>query len=136
MGHAMKEHFSKEKKTGKEKWFLMTELIISGILRIVRYMVMVSTDGTMVNIIKVNGNRIECVDRDWLFGLMEESTRVIIKMIRKMVTVFLHGMKKDTMRGIGKMENNMEQEDIAWVINKGDRDFGKMGKELNGLIEN
>lgn len=53
-----------------------------------------------------------------------------------MVTVFLHGMKKDTMRGIGKMENNMEQEDIAWVINKGDRDFGKMGKELNGLIEN
>jgi hypothetical protein len=37
-------------------------------------------------------------------------------------------------RVIGRMENNTERDCIRDIIKKKEKDFGKMEKELNGLV--
>ena len=47
-----------------------------------------------------------------MFGRMEEDMKVTIKMIRKMVTVYIYGLMEENTKENGKMANNMEKVNI------------------------
>jgi hypothetical protein len=80
------------------------------------------------------GKIIKWMEKAFLLGLMGEDMKANIKRIKKMDMGCLNGMRGKNIKEIGKMENNMER-DIYTVlkINLGEKAYGKMEKELNGL---
>lgn len=88
----------------------------------------------MVDVIKVNGLIITW--KAWVFtlGKTEEDTRENTKMIKSMGMVFTLGQIKDNIRVGGSKENNMALVHIQYLIKNLKTDYGKMEKELNGLM--
>lgn len=55
-------------------------------------------------------------------------------MIKNMEKVYLVGEMVNNMRVNGLMENSMEKDLLFYLLEKERKEFGKMVKELNGLI--
>ena len=99
----------------------------------IKYMERVNILGRMGEFMKDSGVLIGCMEKECLLGRMEGNTWDIIFRIKNMVLELLLSRMGGLMREIGKMENNMEKDYIQRKVLL-DRGYGKMVKELNGLI--
>ena len=76
----------------------------------------------------------------YLLGLMEESIKENIKMIKNVVMVFLNGkyflklgLMEENIKVAGKTENSMEKVNfITFHLEYGEKASGMMEKELDG----
>jgi hypothetical protein len=84
------------------------EVLIPDNFQIMKYQVLENMSGQMVKCMKVNGTRIRCMDKDYLFGEMENATRDNSPMTKEKVEEPSYGRMAASMRVIGKMGNNME----------------------------
>jgi len=70
---------------------------------------------------------------EFSLGLMEEDTKVIMLMIKRKVMVFSTGQMVENMKEDGKMVNNMESEHILVLVEKPNKENGKMERDFNGF---
>lgn len=59
---------------------------------------------------KDTGNKIICMVKDFINGLMVVNMKEIILKTKRMVLVFIHIQTAELIKVNGKMENNMEKE--------------------------
>lgn len=73
-----------------------------------------NTYGIRTEVTKETGNITVCMEKVNWCGLMEEVMTVNMNMIRNTDTVHSHGQMGENTVDIGKMENNMAEENIIW----------------------
>lgn len=56
----------------------------------------------------VNGKITQCMEKEYINGMMEENIKANIKMIRNMGKVYFIGQMEVNSKETGKMENKME----------------------------
>ena len=66
---------------------------------------------------------------------MAENMMENINTIKSMAMVFIIGKMVENMKVIGKWENNMEEENIFYQMELVNKESGKMGNVLDGLIK-
>ncbi len=74
--------------------------------------------GFKIEIIKAIGNIIVCMEKEKLHGLMEGVIKDNINMIKSMVLVHFSGRMAENILDIGKMENNMGEDNIIFQMAK------------------
>lgn len=89
-------------------------------------------NGQMDDLIQEIGFKIKCMAKVCLLGLMAEFTKANMYMIKNRDMVFSHGQMGEPIKGIGKMENNMEKAAIKEVKMKKNEVNGMREEELNG----
>lgn len=102
----------------------------------IKYLVSVYIHGKTAGAMKENG--LKTIWKVWesTFGTMAENMKANIRMIKSMATVFTLGLIRDVTWAIGIRENNMDSVLIQFQkILKLSSVFGKMEKELNGLMK-
>ena len=75
------------------------------------------------------------MEKVFIHGLMVEDTRENMRMIKSTDMDHIIGLMANAMKDIGKMENNMVKLDLLIQKVKVSMVYGKMEKELNGLME-
>ena len=94
------------------------------------------TPGQMVENMRENGKIITWKGQVYMSGMMEEFMKVSTKMTKNTVSVFIRGLMGDATKDFGLRGNNMEQAHMLFLkkisLSMG---FGKMVKELNGLMK-
>jgi hypothetical protein len=73
---------------------------------------------------------------EYLLGLMEEDMKDNTSTIKKKDMVTFIGLMEGNMRGVGKMENNMELVSIHLQVEKLNRVNGRMERDFNGSTNN
>ncbi len=73
---------------------------------------------------------------EYLLGLMEEDMKDNTSTIKKKDMVTFIGLMEGNMRGVGKMENNMELVSIHPQVEKLNRVNGRMERDFNGSTNN
>lgn len=74
------------------------------------------------------------MERVFILGKMAEDMKENISMTKSMVMEFILGLMVVSMMVLGHMVNNMEKGAMFFQIKLLDKDYGKMVKELNGLM--
>ena len=85
----------------------------------------------MAESMKAIGKKIICMEREYIPGLMEGSTKGTMKMIKSMDMGFTNGQTEEDMRGIGKMGNKRVLDTIT-LMGSQKKVFGRMEKDLSG----
>ena len=75
---------------------------------------------------------IKCMEWDKQYGQMEENTAESILRIKNKVMGHLNGRMGKNILVIGFKENKMEREFMLILMVLRKREFGRMGRELNG----
>lgn len=132
-GQFIEDSIRMGKNMGKEHFYGEIKADMKVSFSRIKYMERVNILGRMEESMKESGILIGCMEKECLLGLMEENTWDVIFKIKNMVLELLLSRMGGLMREIGKMENNMEKDYIQRKVLL-DRGYGKMGKELNGLI--
>ncbi len=70
--------------------------------------------GIKIDNMKEIGNIIECMERVKSLGLMVDPMRANINMIKNTVLVLLIGQTEESTSDIGKMVNNMDEDNIYY----------------------
>jgi hypothetical protein len=73
---------------------------------------------------------------EYLLGLMEEDMKDNTSTIKKKDMVTFIGLMEGNMRGVGKMENNMELVSIHLQVEKLNRVNGRTERDFNGSTNN
>jgi hypothetical protein len=73
---------------------------------------------------------------EYLLGLMEEDMKDNTSTIKKKDMVTFIGLMEGNMRGVGKMENNMELVSIHLRVEKLNRVNGRTERDFNGSTNN
>lgn len=81
---------------------------------------------------KVNGKLTICMVRVFILGKMEENTKVLMNQIKSMVMVYMFGQMVGDMKEIGLMENNMDKENIYYLMVLLKLVSGNMEKDSSG----
>jgi hypothetical protein len=95
----------------------------------------VNINGQIREFIKENGEITSFMEKVFIHGLMVEDTRENMRMIKSTDMDHIIGLMANAMKDIGKMENNMVKLDLLIQKVKVSMVYGKMEKELNGLME-
>jgi hypothetical protein len=83
------------------------------------------------------GKKTKCMNLEYTNIKMKNNLRESISLIKNKATEYTRGKKIENMKDIGKVINNMTWAFIHQMIKKKERQvYGKMGKELNGLMRN
>ena len=83
-----------------------------GTFNIMRFLVEANTSGLMVKLMMDNGTKIKCMDMELWCGRMERDMKGTLVMIKEMVKEHLSGKMEEFMMVLGKMESNMEEENL------------------------
>jgi len=70
-----------------------------------------------------------------LIGLMDEYMKDNILMIKCMDMVHFIGLMEENIKVLGKMENNMEKDNIIYLMVNLKLENGLMVKKVNGLLK-
>ena len=100
-----------------------------------KYMVEANTHGMMDVSMKANGKIITWMVTEFILGKMGECTRVTIRKIKSTVKEFILGPMAENMMGNGKTAGNMASESTFPNKDNIEREFGKMGREKDGLMK-
>jgi hypothetical protein len=84
---------------------------------------------------KENGLIIICTAKELTPGKMVENMMENTDMIKSMVMEYIHGQMAVNMKVIGLMENKMVKESTYCLMVQWKWAFGKMEKEVNGLMD-
>ena len=95
----------------------------------------VNINGQIREFIKENGEITSFMEKVFIHGLMVEDTRENMRMIKSTDMDHIIGLMANAMKDIGKMGNNMVKLDLLIQKVKVSMVYGKMEKELNGLME-
>ena len=90
------------------------------------------TDGKRAKNMKVIGLRTRCMVKELFAGLIIRNIKEISSTIRDKVLASLNGTMGEGMKVSGKMESKMAKEHIFHQMEEFGREFGKMGRELDG----
>ena len=71
-----------------------------------------SINGLMERLMMANGTKIKCMDMELWCGRMERDMKGTLVMIKEMVKEHLSGKMEEFMMVLGKMESNMEEENL------------------------
>lgn len=91
----------------KENLDGLTEALIKESLKKTILMVLVFTNGLMVESMKASGKIIKCMEEGTLNGLMAENMRENIKMIKRKEMAYLYGQMVGNIKVDGKTESSM-----------------------------
>jgi len=72
----------------------------------------------MEEYLKDNGRTIKCMELDIINGQMEDPIKVNMWMTKSKVMVNILGQMVDIMMVIGKMENNMEEVNMYYLMER------------------
>lgn len=83
---------------------------------------------------KAIGEIIRCTAKEYFYGKMAEDTRVNTLMIKNMDMGNSFGQTAESIKVIGKMVNNMEEEFIRELLEFREKENGEMAKKLDGSM--
>lgn len=129
MVHTMKDFSRMERNTGKEPTDGLMEVYIPVTGNLIILKDLGNITGLMDDNMKEDGETINSTVMEFIHGLMVENMMVNILMIKKKEWAFIFGQMARSMKGNGKMENNMVRVDFGTVKEKVEKVCGKMETE-------
>lgn len=72
------------------------------------------------------------MEKENIYGLMEENIKVNINKIKNMDTELIHGRMEENIKEIGLMESKKGLENISQLMENLSKEFGKTEKDKNG----
>ena len=97
------------------------------------FMDMVNTTGLMVANMLATGQKIDYMVKEYIVGQMEEYTQDLTPTTRNQVKVYMNGLMARKQKELGSMDYNMENVISRLLLELLRQDYGKKGRELNGL---
>jgi len=93
-----------------------------------------SINGTTVENIKEVGKKTICTEKEFIPGLTKEDMMDSTKTIRSMGSALIHIQMVDHTEAIGRTVNRMDKESLQHLLEKPEKEYGKMVREKDGLI--
>ena len=84
---------------------------------------------------KAHGRTTTCMAREYIAGLMAESTSEHTRKTKSMDKVNSSGKMVDSMKAAGSMANSQAQASTPMFLEKGEKEYGQMESEKSGSMD-